>query len=329
MQGEPFLSRRSIRFAGLCALAAALPGCTTTLPAEEAAAFKTIAETDRETLAALSRSELDARVRYAQRALRENDGRVIVDEGCGPTSEGDCRVSYRLGDASVTLVEAVPNVRALMGGIARYGEQMSELAEATDLAEAKGKASAAGGAAKSLLALVFPGAAVVGPIIDAALFAGNASLVTKRRRALLRTAEAADPAIIQAARTLDAVLVPLKDSIIRDASREVSDLQAAILKDQNSEAALRKRQPRKRELTPWSASRIEELQQRRADNLALIAEASRKLNAARAIKPDFQALPRAHGEIIKKLRNPKVSTEDALADLNQMLAMLDSLEAAL
>lgn len=329
MHRESRLSRSSLQLICLCALAAALPGCTTTLPAEEASAFKTIAGADRDTLAALSRSELETRVRYAQRALRENEGRVIVDDGCGPVLEGDCRVSYTLGRASITLVEAVPNVRALMGGIARYGEQMSELAEATDLAEVKGKASAAGGAAKSLLAIVFPAAAVAGPIIDAAVFVGNASLVTKRRRALLRTAEAADHAMIQAGKSLDAVLVPLKDSIIRDASREVSDLQAAILRDQNSEVGLRKRQPRTGQLTPWSSRRIEELQQRRVDNLALLAEASRKLNAARAIRPDFRALPRAHAEIIKKLRNPKASTEDAMADLNQMLAMLDSLEAAL
>ena len=167
----------------LLATSPMVTGCARTLAAQEATAFETMASADREAFDDLTEAEQAARVRYAQRAVRASKG-VVNIKGCEPTLAGDCQVSYSLGVATIPLAQSAPKARATLAAISRYGEQMAELAEAKDLSDVQSKAEAAGGAVKSLILTVTPAAPlalIAGPIVDAAVFASKASLVSKRR----------------------------------------------------------------------------------------------------------------------------------------------------
>ena len=303
-----------------------LTGCAANLPKAEADAFKTIAAADRDALSDLTQAQLASRLRYAKRAIVNGDGRVLVSAGCPDGDQGDCMVTYRLSDKSdeVALVRSGANARVVMGSIARYGEQMAELAEAKDLDTVKAKAEAAGGAAKSLLLTVIPGADVAKPIIDLLLMAHNASLREKRRQALLANARAADPAIRQAALLLNGILIPVKTDLEMDAAREVNDIQARMADAHRAELEILN----KRKRTADEDRRLAVLREGRARDLDLLVEASRKVNAVRGIDTDFGALATAHAKLIQKLENPDYNAEDVFRDLNQILVLIDQIKAA-
>lgn len=304
--------------------AIALTSCTSTLPGAEADAFKKIAAIDKEAFTQLSEAQLTAQTQYAKRAILAGKGRVIVDTGCATADDGPCIVSYTISGADqVNLVEPAVKAKSVLGSLSRYGDAMAELAAAQDLETVNSKAESAGGAVKSFVLNVIPQAAILGPIVDLAVLAAKASLVEKRRKALLANARAADPAIRATAVLLNGTLKPMKTDILLNASREVGDLQERMAKSQLQENAIMKH----RKLSTADQNMLAALRGKRASDLDLLVAAAAKVNAMRAINLDFGSLVSAHSELIKKLESPQYSAEEALSNLNQVLVLIDQIKA--
>lgn len=305
-------------------LSLALSGCASKLPGPEAEAFRIIAETNRTAFVELSDEHLAAQTRFAKRAILTGDGTVVVDPGCNLPEKGACIVTYRLADSPVRLNQSPAKAIAVLGSLSRYGASMAELAEAKDLDTVNTKAGAAAGAAKSLILTVAPGAGIVAPIIDLALLAAKSSLREKRRAALLRVAEAADPGIRDAAALFDGMLKPMRRDIELNATQEVTDIQRRMVGLEIEERAIAKiAKP-----TAAQQARLATLRQRRADDLELLIGSAGKVNAVREIDIEFATLAEAHAELVEKLRNPDTDTQELFENLNQVLVLIDQIEAA-
>jgi hypothetical protein len=230
------------------------------------------------------------------------------------------------------------NTRALIGAIARYGDQMAELAEAEDLKTAQNKAEAAGGAVKALtIAAGLP--AIAGPIIDAGLFAVKQNMVAKRRRALLVNALAAKPAIAAAADAMAPIAESLRNNMMTYSEANLRDLDLRIGESFAQEAKFEK-QVKSLETRAargnaaaiaalaLATERLEDVRARRRGEVTLLLQSARGFNSARGLNADFSVLNRAHDQLIKKLQNPKGSTENVLADINTFLTILDAMVSA-
>ena len=307
------------------AVLALLAGCTQTLPAPEAGAFRTMATLGRDDFARRVGGEYQALVADAALELRANRGRVTVG-GCEPQDQGDCVVTYTDDTLrSVPLVGAAPNARVLIGGIATYATRMADLAEAKDLDELRAKAEAAGGSAKALALVALPTgplAGMVAPLIDAAFWAANASRVDHRRRALLRIATATQPAIDSAADTLNTMTGLLRETPIEHVASRLNATKDAITISQVQERALRLRAAQMRSAVAAARlmARADDLRDRRdADFETLMAQRA-DLNMLRTPAMDYRTLAEAHRTLIDKLANPHVSIENAMRDLDLMVA---------
>jgi hypothetical protein len=320
------------RFAITLALVALPTGCTQTLPAPEAGAFRTIATLSRDDFTQAVDREYDATISAAARGLHANRGRIAVN-GCGSQDQEDCTVTYTENGFSTPLVKAAPNARALMGGIANYGGRMAELAEAPDLEELRAKAEAASGAAKALALAALPAgplAGLAGPIIDAGFWAANTRRVDRRRHALLDIALATQPSIDQAAATLTTMSVPLRDTPIQVMASQLNQTKNEIAFSQNEERAVRRRAGSMRSGRDAArlTARADQLRDRRDAAFTSLIRQQEELNALRAPGLDYRKLADAHRTLIKKLRDPHVSIENAVRDLDFLVATAGAVGAA-
>lgn len=312
------------RLAGFVCAVAALTSCTQTLPAPEAGAFRTIATLSRDEFTQRVDREYQAQIANVARELRANRGRVVV-AGCGSQDQIDCTVTYTDGPLSMSLVSAAPKARALIGSIANYGNRMAELAEAKDLEELRTKAEAASGAAKALALVVMPAgpiAGMVAPLLDAAFWAANARRIDRRRRALLEIATATQPAIDQAAATLTAITRPLRETSVDEIALRLNATKNAITLGQVQERSLRKKAAARPGQS--SSARLintaDRIRDQRAVDFQTLMHQQAELNAARAPGLDYQKLADAHRKLREKLANPRVSLENAMRDLDFLIA---------
>lgn len=324
--------RRSLLLATCTALGASvLAGCAT-LPAPEATAFKKMASAKKDAFDNVAAAEAAALSSLAAADLDAGVGRFTIASCSGAVESPPCVVTYERDGATYPLTTAAPHAGELIAGIADYGAAMAELAEATDLEDAKAGAEAVGAGVKSLAALL-PGAPViVGPLVDAAVWAGQKRIVEKRRQALLGAARKAHPVVKLAGEELGRIAIPLKHNLVRASSQRVTNAATRIGLSQQEERALRQ------QLAGLKPTQIVERSAlvrtvgdgsaaRRADTEELLA-AAQGLNAARSIKTDFTGLEKAHAKLLDRLANPEISLEDALKDLNEFLGHVDAIEAA-
>jgi hypothetical protein len=324
--------RRSLLLAGCMAIGAVmLAGCAT-LPAAEATAFKKMASAKREAFDNVATAEAAALSSLAAADIDAGFGRFTVASCSSAVDSQACVVTYDRNGATYPLTTAAPHARELVAGIADYGAAMAELAEAKDLEDAKASAEAVGASVKSLAAIV-PGApAFVGPLVDAAVWTGQKRIVEKRRQALLGAARKAHPVVRLAGEELGRIALPLKENLVRASSQRVTNAATRIGLSQQEEQRLRQQiaglKPAQIvERAALVRTMGDERVVRRADSQELFA-AAQGLNAARAIKTDFTGLEKAHSKLLDRLANPKISLEDALADLNEFLGHVDAIEAA-
>lgn len=299
------------------------------LPAKEATAFKELATADRDAFQNLADNQQKSRLSDAQSLLRQNLIRVEVAGDCKSNSATDCLVTYTMvdGTAGPAFATPAPNSRALLSAISRYGDNMAQLAEAKDLTTVKAKSQAAAGSVKALATLLGPVAAPIGVIIDAAVFAGNAGLKEKRRRAMLTVAKAAQPKLADAAEDLTEIAKLMSDDIRAGSAAEIRDLRRRIKEDQEQERRLKARYGRNIQVRPNVADRIDRLQDRRSENLSKLVNAAEALNRSRAALK-FDKLAEAHALLIQSLEDPDASIEEAMTDINEFLALLESAKSA-
>lgn len=308
-------------------VAALLSGCASTLPAEEATAFRTLATADKSAFDGVVDTELAVGLERSQRLLAGGDGLVTL-KSCKRDDTVDCTVSYNVANTEYQLIRSAPNTRALLGAIVRYADAMAELAEAKDLDTVKSKAEGAAGAVKSLAALT-PVGAIAAPIIDALTFAGDQQLRGKRRRALLRVATAARGPIAGTVTVLTEESNALKQSVLAGGSENIAATQASIIKSQQEERALLNGQPlAQARLTQAQRERVGVLRAERAAALARLVDQSQQIGSARKLGAEWGKLNKAHDALIAKLQNPKLSIEDAMADIDAVLVLLDGIKGA-
>jgi len=317
----------SVRIVSSLACVAMLAGCAQTLPAPEGAAFAKLAAADKDAFGSLADQDAAAGLAVSQALMEDNAGRVVID-GCGSAATGDCTLTYTVAGTDYRLITSGVHARALIGAIARYSDQMSTLAQAKDLDDLKAKSQAAAGSLKGLAAVAAPGVGLIAtPIIDAALFIGDASLRDKRRRAMLKIALAAQLIIERSAKALEDEAVLFKSDILKNAALSITRTQGTIIDNQARERAfLGRRKPAS--LSPADYSQLEALRDKRSAGLATLNQQARTLTAARRMPTTFQPLIDAHKALIAKLQNPEISMEDAIAQVDQFLSILDEVKAA-
>lgn len=303
-----------------------LQGCASTLPAPEAKAFRTLATADKGAFDEVVAQEALIGLERSQRLLARGQGRIALSD-CGRNAIEDCTVTYSVGGFDYALVRSAPNLRALLGSVTRYADAMAELCEAKDLETVRSSSEGAAGAVKALAAIVPGVPAITGAIIDAATYAGNARLRTKRRQALLKVALAARAPVAAASRNLDAAASELRGSILAGGSENILATQEAIIAAQGEEGRLLAgRELDNGSIRPADRTRVLALRARRADGLAVLTQQAARINLARNLGADFGKLNEAHDKLIAKLRNPEASIEDALADIDAFLTLLDAIK---
>ncbi|MCW4462715.1 hypothetical protein OK349_13445 [Sphingomonas sp. BT-65] len=289
-------------------------------------AFRTLATADKSAFDAVVDREAQVGLERSQRLLGANEGRVALNN-CGSTATEDCTVTYAIAGVDYQLVRSAPNMRALLGGIVRYSDAMAELCEAEDLETVKSRSEGAAGAVKALAALIPGMPAITNAIIDAATFAGNERLRTKRRKALLQVALAAREPIAAASQVVAEQTAALKGSILAGGAENIAATQAVIVRGQAEERRLLNGRPLEQAvLTAAERGRVEALRAERRQALALLVEQSRQIGSARKLGAEWGKLNAAHEKLIAKLQNPDLSLEDALADINAVLALLDAIK---
>jgi hypothetical protein len=196
-----------------------------TLPAKEADAFHELSTAQRDAFVGLTETERKALIAFASSA-RNASGSSWTAQHCGddPTETADCVLTFRdSGGGKFALTTAARNARAVIGGLAKYGDKMAQLAEAKDLATAREKTQAVGAAVKGLATAVDFAVPIVGAVVDLAIFAESARLKEKRRRALLQAARVAQPIVEVAADRLGQIAKPLRANVITVSSQRVRD----------------------------------------------------------------------------------------------------------
>ena len=316
-----------------------LAGCAT-LPAPEAAAFKKIAAASDVGFNGITETEREVLTATAVHQIAAENG-TISPHGCVVRAKAPCELAYVFDDGNrISLSQAAPNMRELIGAVSGYGAQMAELAEAKDIDEAVDQAQAAAGAVKSLISVVFPVAGpIAGPILDATKLVVRGKLVEKRRKLMLAVAEQADEPVRAAAEQMSKIAKPLKENM---ESAAVIDLDSAKLA-LNEDAPAAKRLAARVEMLERAAARggasaelrleraearLATIRARRVASAETLIRAGNAANTAQRIKPDFMALAKGHAALLKKLRNPSASLEDTMEQLDTFLAVVQAFAGA-
>ena len=312
-----------------------LAACAT-LPAPEAIAFRKIAEADRVRFSAITATEREAVTGMAVRQVAINRGKIDY-VNCASHDSGDCRLSYQLDGLVIDLGQSAPNMRRLVDHISDYAAGMAELAEAKDIDAAVGKAGGAADAAASLAALV--GVPFVKPALDAVVQLFRADLNARRRRLMLENARAAQPVIAAAAARMSAIAVPVKTNILAAAGIDLDEAGGALEGSQARATALEQRAARLRgevargragaeERLDGAEARLEAVHAARAVQAEAAIRAGDAVSVARRIDTDFSPLAEGHAKLVARLADPSVGLDQALADINRFLAVLDAFAAA-
>lgn len=281
----------------IAGLALLLSGCGT-LPAGEAGAFRTLASANRDSFTGLSQRESDL-----VNAIALSQPTASVErENCDLGGTGTCALVVELADGGrFILSPTAPETRALIGGLATYGDSMAELAEAKDVDAAQDAAAKAGASVKGLAAMV-PGApSIIGPVIDGIVWGAGQGMVQKRRRALLAAAEKADPAVQLAARRMGEISGRLRSNLER---ASVMKLDAA-----------------------WAAWQRAPDEATRAARFQAMATAAAELNTARQIPIDYSALAQGHARLVEALRG-NGGLGAALGELQTFVGILNAVRTA-
>ena len=322
------------RHALLAVAALALVGCATALPTDEATAFQKLASADRDAFAGLAKVESDAVAGFASDHYQAG---LLAPSGCGlAATDKPCAITFTLAPAApVTLEEAAPKTRAIIGALADYGDRMATLATAKDITDAQGAAAGVGTAVKAL-ATAAGAAPIVGVVVDGAVWAEKNALVNARRKALLQAAAKADDAVGVAADQMTRISAALKSNVQATAAARLSQAQLdlAIIKraelaDQAQLAALSPPKDPTAVLARYQV--LTQLDRDRGDARSAVGamiQAAHDLQAARDLDTDYAPLKRAHGKLVKALAEPHPSISEALGDLNTFLDLLKQAEAA-
>lgn len=313
---------RNGSFGLICAFL--LTGCAHQLPKNDAIAFQTLATANRDSFQALAQSESDSVTTFVSRRLEEGVG-AISYKNCDKTPvEGGslpCTAVWtpKIGKP-IELRPTAAKTRALIGGLAGYGEQMATLAKAEDVTELQ---SSADGVATSIKAL---GTALgMGPlanvIIDAAAWIGKRRMIEKRRSALLEAAREADPSVQLAARRLGEISTLLRGNLTDTAHSRITDAHLAIGANKAASSRAAAKSDAGGELAPRAPVST-------AEALTELVQATQDLEAARDLSTDYSALGVAHDKLVKALANPKQSTAHVLADVKTFLTLLKAAETA-
>ncbi len=314
--------------------ALALAGCATALPTGEATVFQKLASADRDAFDGLARAESDAVTGFATDHYQTG---VLAPADCrdGPASK-PCAITFTLSPAPpLRLEQTAPQTRALIGALADYGDRMAVLATAKDITDAQGAAAGAGSAVKALAAAA--GApAIVGVVVDAAVWAEKNALVNARRQALLQAATAADPAVGKAASRMGAIAEHLKSNLQTISASRIDQAQLDLVAARQDQAADRAQlaamgPPKDAAAALVRSQTLAQLDRHDAAGRAAVAamiQAGHDLQAARGLSTDFSALATAHQKLVAALKDPHPSLSEALGDLNTFLALLKQAQAA-
>ncbi len=289
------------RYFMVAASALVLAGCATALPTGEATVFQKLAGADRDAFDGLARAESDAVTGFAMDHYQAG-ALAPADCGGGPSAK-PCAITFTLSPAApLRLEQTAPQTRALIGALADYGDRMALLATAKDITDAQGAAAGAGTAVKAL-ATAAGAPAIVGVVVDAAVWAEKSALVNARRKALLQAATAADPAVGKAAARMGAIAEHLKSNLQTISASRIDQAQLDLLAAKQDPAAARAA-------------------------VAAMIQAAHDLQAARGLNTDYSALATAHQKLVAALKDPHPSLSEALGDLNTFLGLLKQAQAA-
>lgn len=305
--------RRSSIGASMTSLAAILLCGCATLPAQETLDFENVMAANGKALGDLAAADQAARIATAQAQFVEDDGRIALTN-CAPDDVQDCTVTYSVPNAPARrLRTAAANVRALQASLERYATQMHTLAEAKDLQTVKAEAQATAASVKALAVVAGVPGGIAGAIVDGAALAQHASLIEKRRRAMLENALAARPAVKIAADRIGPISDLMRRNVIEAKALEMKGLEQRNDADAAEIRWRSARVTRGRMPDPQTATRMEMLRQRRADGVGDLVRLSEEMNRVRESSIPVMQTVRAHDLLIYVLENPKASTEDTLA----------------
>lgn len=297
--------------AALMSSGLALSGCAT-LPAKQAGAFNALAAADRDAFQALATQENAALTDFAKGYLQRNPTAKVETRDCDVSSvipapaapPAPCKVvllpARPPGLPAAVVVEpisitvAAPETRALIASLADYGATMAELAEAKDVEAAQAATTKVGTSVKGLIAIV-PGApALLGAVVDLAVWAGNQSFKEKRRKALYEAALNADGAVEKASEAMGAIALRLRSNLEFAAKAKLVAAEEAY------------------SLTPNDQT------------FTALVTATAEMNAARAVRTDYSALSKGHKALVQALKNDA----DPVVALGQLETFLGLLNAA-
>lgn len=302
------------------------------LPAPETAAFKTLAESDRDSFTATTTAERDALTALAVDQTAAGRGRILYD-GCDAVDTAKtCTLTLVVGQHTQPLTLQAPESQKLISAIARYGGAMADLAAAKDLDTLNAKIDSVSTAIAGLATATGVGAPVA-PITKLIASGIKASFKEKRRQILLIAAEAAQPLVQTAADNLGRQTAALKVSIVAGAGPRLSTarLDVARLTDQIALIDARLNgtpPPAPADLQSLLVSRSI-LQARAVDLTRDEVAAAAQINGARAINADFSSLAKGHQAIVTALRSDKPDLSESLTQLQGFLSTVKDLKTSL
>lgn len=283
-------------------------GCTT-LPTNETAALKTMAEADQTAFAGLASTEFDVVKARHLAKVAAGEERLTLDSACfvskppaDLTKPPDLCVTKAGGES---LVSNTRQVQKLATGIGAYAGAMSDLASATDLEAANTAAAKVATSLRALGAAAGPSGAAVGGVADILVIANRELQVSARRHLMFRCATTAQPIIEEAAAKLQSETAALRLVLVTARQQRLTTLMQQYSADKGTlDAAAR------------------------ADLVQQIVQAASDLADAQAIQIDFSPLIKAHQAVLTALKNPKFDVNQSVQQAQAFLTALQSFSSA-
>ena len=298
-----------------CGAALSLAACTS-LPTNQAAAFKTLAIANQTAFNGLSETEA-SEVQTDQLQMVAQRNKVLLQApACFADDASTDACVLVVANLGVTdpakglpLQSHTKNVEKLVTGIADYASAMSDLAEAKDLGAASSAATRVTSSLKSLLNSIYPAtAAVAGPALDGITFTNEQLRLERRRALMLGLATRAQIVVDGAAQALSQEAKQLRGTLVDVRLKKYSALIQQIQSD-NQEAEKGKQLS--------EAARLQLLN--------AVIQAASAVSDARAMRTDFASLAKANQGVADALRDPKADLSVTSTNAQTFLGIVKNL----
>ena len=287
-------------------------GACASLPADQAAGFKTLATGSQAGFAALSGAEADTLAGDELARVASGEQRLMLARSCGDADESEAPC-YLVVDG-VELGARTARVQKLVAAISLYAGLMADLAAAKDLDAANAATGKVIASLKALAAVVPGYGAAAGKGLDVLAFGLQELRLSQRRKLMLAIAIKAQPVIDRAARALGDEAVQLRASLVDLREKRLEADKTAFDADWKKPA-------------PASPADQAKVVADRTKSLAQIAQDAASVSEARAIKTDFTPLIRSHADLVEVLRDPHAEVTTSVADAQAFQDALKSMTA--